>query len=156
MGLVLKNNAVSRLASSVEVGDTALAVTASEGSRFPLLAAGDWFPVTVLRSDGTLEIMRCTARSGDLLTVTRAQEGTTAKTFTAGDRVELRLTAATFDSMLAEVQQAVDDAQAQVDAFIPPYAGAGKALVTNPTNDGAGWADISTPLSTLHATAISF
>lgn len=112
MGLVLKNNAVSRLASSLAVGDTALPVSASEGSRFPALNAGDWFPVTVLRSDGTLEIMRCTARSGDLLTVTRAQEGTTAKTFTAGDRVELRLTAATFDQLIADVE-------GRVDSFIP-------------------------------------
>lgn len=101
MGLVLKNNSVSRLAASMAVGDTVLAVSASEGSRFPALAAGDWFPVTVLRSDGTLEIMRCTGRSGDTLTVLRAQEGTSAKTFTAGDRVELRLTAATIESFLS-------------------------------------------------------
>lgn len=149
MGLVLKNNAVSRLASSLAVGDTTLPVTASEGSRFPALNPGDWFPVTVLRSDGTLEIMRCTGRSGDTLTVLRAQEGTSAKTFNAGDRVELRLTAATFDQLIADVE-------GRVDAFIPAYDGAGKALVTNATNDGAEWKDISTPLVVLHANAISF
>ena len=104
MALVLKNNAISRLASSLAVGDTVLPVSASEGSRFPALAAGDWFPVTVLRDDGALEIMRCTARSGDMLTVVRAQESTTAKTFSAGDRVELRLTAGTFaDGLVASV-----------------------------------------------------
>lgn len=149
MGLVLKNNAVSRLASSLAVGDTALPVSASEGSRFPALATGDWFPVTVLRSDGTLEIMRCTGRAGDTLTVVRAQEGTSAKTFNAGDRVELRLTAATFDQLIADVED-------RVDSFIPAYDGPGKALVTNATNDGAEWKDISTPLAVLHANAISF
>lgn len=149
MGLVLKNNAVGRLASSLAVGSTVLPVSASEGSRFPALAAGDWFPVTVLRDDGTLEIMRCTARSGDTLTVVRAQEGTSAKTFSAGDRVELRLTAGTFS-------QLIDDVESKVDAFIPPYAGPGKALVTNDTNNGAQWKDISTPLAVLHANAISF
>lgn len=149
MGLVLKNNAVSRLASSLAVGDTTLPVTASEGSRFPALNPGDWFPVTVLRSDGTLEIMRCTARSGDLLTVARAQESTTAKTFNAGDRVELRLTAATFDTLVSEVQQ-------QVDSFIPDYAGnAGKALVVNAGETAAEWQSVSTPLSQLHAVALS-
>ena len=160
MGLVLKNNAVSRLASSLEVGDTTVAVTASEGSRFPVLAPGDWFPVTVLRGDGTLEIMRCTARSGDLLTVARAQESTTAKTFNAGDRVELRLTAATFDTLVSEVQQQVDslisEAQQQVDSFIPDYAGnAGKALVVNAGETAAEWQSVSTPLSPLHAVALS-
>lgn len=149
MGLVLKNNAVSRLASSLAVGDTTLPVTASEGSRFPALNPGDWFPVTVLRSDGTLEIMRCTGRAGDTLTVVRAQEGTSAKTFNAGDRVELRLTAATFDQLIADVED-------RVDSFIPAYDGPGKALVTNATNDGAEWKDISTPLAVLHANAISF
>lgn len=138
MALVLKNNAVSRLASPVAVGDTSLQLTATEGSRFPLLAAGDWFPVTVLRSTGALEIMRCTARAGDALTVTRAQEGTAALTFEAGDRVELRMTAGAFSTLSAELQQ-------QVDAFIPPYAGAGKALTTNAANDGAEWSEVVTP-----------
>lgn len=142
MALILKNNAVSRLASSLAVGDTVLQITATEGSRFPLLEAGDWFPVTVLRSTGALEIMRCTARAGDALTVTRAQEGTSALTFDAGDRVELRLTAGAFSSFQQQLDDAIAAAEQQVDAFIPPYAGnAGKSLVVAPGEDAAEWSD---------------
>jgi hypothetical protein len=44
-----------------------------------------------------LEIVKCTARSTDVLTVTRAQENTTARAYSAGDRIEIRITAATFE-----------------------------------------------------------
>jgi hypothetical protein len=94
MALILKNNAIAKLNAGISTGATSLTLQAGQGALFPTLATGDWFPVTLLRSDNTLEICRCTARAGDVLTVTRAQEGTAAITFSAGDRVELRLTAA--------------------------------------------------------------
>lgn len=100
MAVLLTNNAITKLASSVTTGATSIALTAGTGALFPSPSGGNWFPVTVIKSDGSLEIMRCTARSTDTLTVTRAQEGTTAKAFSAGDRVELRLTVAA----LAEFQ----------------------------------------------------
>ena len=94
MAALINNNAASRLASSILAASTSLTVTAGEGAKFPAPTGGNWFPVTALKADGTFEIMRCTARSGDVLTVARAQEGTTALAFSAGDRVELRVTAA--------------------------------------------------------------
>ncbi len=94
MALKLANNAVSRLASPITTASTTIALTPGDGAKFPTIGAGDWFPITVVKRDGTLEIMRCTARTNDTLTVTRAQEGTSAVAFAAGDRVELRLTAA--------------------------------------------------------------
>jgi hypothetical protein len=92
--VILKNNAISRLASSLSAGATALSVTAGEGANFPAPTGGDWFPLTLTKSGGVLEVLRCTARSGDILTVTRAQEGTAAIAFSSGDRAELRVTAA--------------------------------------------------------------
>lgn len=100
MALSLKNNAVSKLAASLTTSATSLSVTTGEGSKFPSLSAGDWFPVTLIKADGTLEVMRCTGRSGDVLTVTRAQEGTAATAFAPGDRVEIRLTAAALNDFL--------------------------------------------------------
>ena len=96
MPVKLNNNAASRLASSLTAGATSLSVTPGEGSKFPTPTGGDWFPVTLLKSSGQFEITRCTARAGDVLTVTRGQEGTAAIPFDAGDRVELRITAAAF------------------------------------------------------------
>lgn len=100
MAVLLKNNAVSRLAASITTGATSLSVTAGDGAKFPAPGAGDWFPLTLVKADGSLEILRCTARSGDVLTVTRAQEGTAALAFTSGDRAELRITAAALNTVL--------------------------------------------------------
>lgn len=115
----INNNAASRLASSLSAGAATLSVTPGEGARFPAPAAGDWFPVTLLKSSGQLEIVRCTARAGDVLTVTRGQEGTAALTFDAGDRVELRATAAVFaelQSKTTTAQTAAETAQAAAAA----------------------------------------
>jgi hypothetical protein len=92
MTVLLRNNATSVLASSMSTGITTMSVTAGDGGKFPAPGAGQWFPVTVVKSTGVLEVMRCTARTGDVLTVMRAQEGTAAQAFSAGDRVELRIT----------------------------------------------------------------
>ena len=95
MALMIKNNATSQLAASLTSTATALSVTPGHGSRFPAPAAdADWFPLTLIKADGSLEIVRCTGRTGDSMTIVRAQEGTAAQAFAANDRVSLRLTAA--------------------------------------------------------------
>lgn len=94
MGLKLANNSISRLAAGIAAGDLALSVTAGQGALFPVLAAGDFFPATIARmSDGVSEIVTVTARTADAFTIVRAQEGTAALAFLAGDLIELRLTA---------------------------------------------------------------
>ncbi|AAQ54997.1 phage tail fiber protein [Burkholderia phage Bcep22] len=115
MALKLSNNAVSKLASSLAADATILAVLPGEGSKYPTLSAGDWFPLTVVKSDGSFEIMRCTARATDTLTVSRAQEGTAALAFNAGDRVELRFTAAVFLA-LAQIDGALSFSQLTVNS----------------------------------------
>lgn len=94
MGLKVANNAVTTLAGPVDLTQTEITAAAGEGALFPALASGDWFPLVLIKQDGTREITRCTARAGDVFTVVRAQEGTGAQTFSVGDRLELRLTAA--------------------------------------------------------------
>lgn len=99
MALKLSNNAISSLASSITASDTSIALKAGDGAKFPTLGAGDYHPATISKPDGSLEIVRVTARSGDTLTVTRAQEGTTALSFAAGSIIEVRLTAATVEEI---------------------------------------------------------
>lgn len=96
MGLKLKNDAVSRLASNISSSDTSILLTPGSGVLFPILSSGDYFPVTLIKVDGSHEIVKVTARSTDTLTVVRSQEGTVAQAFNANDRVELRLTSDTF------------------------------------------------------------
>jgi hypothetical protein len=94
MVLRLTNNATSTLASSISSTSTSIAINAADAAQFPVLSTpGDWFPITVIDSASNTEIMKVTARADAVLTVTRAQEGTSAKAFPAGSRVDLRLTA---------------------------------------------------------------
>lgn len=90
------NNAQSKLASPISNVALSLQVTAGEGSKFPSPTGGDYFLLTLAKFSGGIEsdyeIVKVTARSGDTMTIVRAQEGTTAKAYAAEDRAELRLT----------------------------------------------------------------
>lgn len=94
MALKLTNNATSLLAVGINTLSTSLILTSGDEDKFPVLGASDWCPVVVVDAANNIEIMRCTARSGVTLTVTRAQEDTVALDFAAGARVDVRLTAA--------------------------------------------------------------
>ncbi|MNL05104.1 hypothetical protein D3C87_1256850 [compost metagenome] len=100
MALKLANNATGRLASNITNTDTTIQLRPGEGALFPALAAGDWFPLTVLRADGTREIMYATAIAGDVVTVQRGKENTSPLAFIINDRAELRATAAVFADLL--------------------------------------------------------
>jgi hypothetical protein len=97
---VFTNNASTLAATGILNTDTTVTVTAATGALFPAPSAGQIFPVTVEDTSGNLEIMYCTGRTGDVLTVTRAQESTTALAFASGSRVELRCTAAVLAALL--------------------------------------------------------
>jgi len=88
--LNVKNRASSTLASGILAADLSLTVAAGEGVKFPAVP----FRITVVD-----EIMEVTAVATDVFTVTRAVEGTTAVDHTAGDAVELRITAGTFQNL---------------------------------------------------------
>lgn len=103
MGIKLTNNAFATLAASINSSATSITLTTGQGARFPTLGAGDYFYATLIDTSNNLEIVKCTARSTDVLTVVRAQESTTARAYNTGDRIEIRLTAQTFlDSVLTD------------------------------------------------------
>jgi len=89
------NNDSTTLAASITTSQTTITVVSGTGAEFPSPASGSFFSVTLISAtnSSTYEICYCTARSGDTLTVTRAQEGTTATAFNAGDTVANMLTA---------------------------------------------------------------
>ena len=96
------NNADSSLNGAIASDTAVLELKAGDGDKFPSPTNGDFFLVTLFQRVGTTElnheIVKCTSRAGDSLTVVRAQEGTTAKAFNSGDLVELRVTAGTLGS----------------------------------------------------------
>lgn len=99
MAILFTNNAATTLSASITSGDTSLTVASGGGALFPNPTAPDYFLVTLVGVSGTpIEIVQVTARSTDTFTIVRGQEGTTPSAFTGGDKVELRITAATMNS----------------------------------------------------------
>lgn len=127
MGIVFKNNAKTTLASSLS--NSATSATVTDGSVFPSLSAGEFFLVTF--DDGTNnEICKCTARSGNTLTIVRAQESTTARAFSSGDSAEGRVTA----GVLETIQENIAAKSANQTVFNTTTAGGATTydIGTNP------------------------
>ncbi len=95
------NNASATLATPLSSGGLSLTVSSGQGALFPTPAGGDWFALT-LQSSTAREIVTVTARSSDTMTIVRAQEGTSASSFAAGDTAKLLLTAAGLNTFVQE------------------------------------------------------
>jgi hypothetical protein len=101
-----KNFAYSTVATapSPAASGTSLVVTASEGALFPATPfnATVW-PAGVLPSAANAEIVRVTNRSTDTLTITRTQEGTSARTIIVNDQIAASITNKTLTDIAAEI-----------------------------------------------------
>jgi hypothetical protein len=106
---LLANNAFSTLSIAVSsAGQATLTLQSGHGARFPSPASPDTFQLTL--DDGTnVEIVTVIQRAGDVLTVLRGQERTTAQSsFAIGTLAELRLTEdvfryVRFDSRMSQI-----------------------------------------------------
>jgi len=93
------NNAETTLASGINSSVTSLTVASSSG--FPTITTGEYFYVTL--DDGTNnEIVKVTAVSGTTWTIVRAQDNTTARSFSSSNKVELRVTAGLITDAVAD------------------------------------------------------
>jgi hypothetical protein len=126
MGVKLSNNASSRLSGSITNSATSLAV--EDASAFPALGAGEWFPATIVDSLANREIVKVTARSGATFTIVRGQEGTVARAFNAGSRIDLRATAGALESLVSDAISAEATAR---DEAITSEASAREAAITD-------------------------
>lgn len=121
---VWANNATSRVAYATDAGSPTVTVETNDGEKFPLPSGAQFFMVTVEdRRTGQMEIMRCTSRSGDVLTVVRAQEGTPAQSFLVGATVSNRLTAGTLTDMVDFVNNSPGFTEEEADARFVNVAG---------------------------------
>lgn len=91
------NNAATTLASGITNVATSLTVASGTGSLFPTLTGSQYFYCTLANNSGTVEIVKVTARTTDTFTITRAQDNTSAVAWNLGDKVELRLVAASLN-----------------------------------------------------------
>jgi len=134
MGVKVTNNAFGTISAGISSSDTTIVLDTGQGARFPTLGSGDYFYATLIDTSNNLEIVKVTARSTDSMTVTRAQDNTTARAFAIGDRFELRPTAALFEEIIAGAEVVNDTS---------PQLGGNLDLNSNNINDGTFLADSS-------------
>ena len=102
MTRLFSNDASTTLAEAINAVDDPVTFDVADGTVFPALSGGDTFRVSLQEGNGVIEIMEVTARTGNTLTATRAQEGTTATAYSIGARCEIRTTAGILDSFVQE------------------------------------------------------
>lgn len=102
MSYLAKNNAYGLLSAWISSGASTLTLQAGQGDRFPVIIPPDFTFVTLENAAGLREIVKVTARAAasDVLTIVRAQEGTTARSWSAGDVVELRMVASLVETAM--------------------------------------------------------
>lgn len=111
MTQLFSNNATSTLTLGINNAATLINIQLSDAAIFPNpVSVGDYFLATIEdRNQNPVlrEIVKCTSRSNNQLTVQRGQEHTTAVAFNAGATLECRVTAGTLSGMLTAAPQSV-------------------------------------------------
>ena len=94
------NNFSTTVAATFGISDTILNLASVAG--LPSTAGGNTFSLTLFKLTGVVEssheIITVTSVTGNAATVLRAQEGTTASQFLIGDKVQMRITAASLQA----------------------------------------------------------
>lgn len=148
--ILFANNATSTLAGGINNTATSAVLAAGTGALFPSPGAGEFFCLTFTDAATGLirEIVHVTGRSTDTITIVRAQEGTTAVAWLAGDLAANLLTAG---SMAAMEQTAV--IRTQLTTATTFYCNF--ATGSDSTGDGTSgnpWKTLQFTWDTVHAT----
>jgi len=136
MAILVTNNASAEIALSITSSATSIILAAGQGVEFPSPGPSDYFYATLVDSSNNLEIVKCTSRSTDTLTVVRGQDNTSARSFAAGSLIELRVVAATF----VDLQTEIADVQAQI---VPAFS-TGTVMLFAQAAAPTGWTKITT------------
>jgi hypothetical protein len=96
MPVIYSNNASTTLSSGINNSTTTIAIASASG--FPSIGSGEYYFATIANTNNTkIEVVKVTAGTTSL-TVTRAQDGTSAQAFDSGDNFQVRVTAATLEA----------------------------------------------------------
>ena len=152
---VFVNFARSTLAARISASATSLRVAEGEGDRFPSPdGTYDEIFSLILTNGPQYEVAYCTARNGDVLTIERGKEGTTAQIFAAASLAVHNATAGFFSQLTAEVPviesltpATVDQGSAQQEIEVVGTGFEDGAVVT--VNGSARVTFVDTPTSIL-------
>ena len=97
------NNATTTITARISNTDTTITVATGTGALFPVLGTGDFFQATLQDTNGNFELVKVTARTDDIMTVVRGQDGTLAIPFPANSRFELRVLASSAQEYLDSI-----------------------------------------------------
>lgn len=95
------DNAISTLSADITAGSTSISLQLGDGAKFPSPTGADFFDVTLTQpgnAESSWEKCKVTATVGDVLTVERGMYGSTAASWPAGSKVELRAHAGALES----------------------------------------------------------
>jgi microcystin-dependent protein len=108
LSVLFADNAYGTISTSLAVGDTALNFTTGHGARFPVVAAGQVLYCTMVDSTNVVEEIQITAHTAnaDVATIVRGQGNTAAKAWSAGARIEARVSST---SLIAAFQEPLTD-----------------------------------------------
>lgn len=110
--LQYKVGSQSTLLNAYTAGDTSIVLQTGDGAKFP--STGDFW---VGFQDPPVFYLKCTARSGDTLTVTSsATDGTTASNQLAGTKITSTLTAAAYDQLKTDINPVLGTASFDASA----------------------------------------
>lgn len=115
MNILFANNAKTLLDGTLAIGGTT--VTVDDASKFPSPAGEQFFYATIQNpeDDEDFEIVKCTAVSGNDITIERAQEDTLAQEWPDGFLFELRVTAGAIDELKAHEDDHLSGGSAEID-----------------------------------------
>lgn len=135
MGLKFSNFGKAKVGSAPDgTAGLSFTVEASKGILFPQLSTGDYFYGTFKDASGNREIVKIDARSMDSLTIAangRGLDGTTARTWAAGDYFVAGITRAALEESLSNTNLIALGGLASSADTLPYFSGAGAAALTS-------------------------
>ncbi|WP_312773360.1 glycine-rich domain-containing protein [Atlantibacter hermannii] len=140
--LLAANNAQTVLAAGISSSATSITVNTGTGALFPAPVSGtSYFKLTLVdAATGSLtEIVHVTARSGDVMTIQRGQEGTTARAWSANDLAANMMTAGSFDALLQKQSNLGDLENPATARSNLGFDAMGIGLATIPTLSSFDW-----------------
>lgn len=106
--VIYANDIKTVISDSGGISAVATSLTVADASEFPAISGGNYLYLTMIRaSDLAIERVKATAISGSTVTITRAQEGTTALAFAQNDRVLGAVTKGLLDDIKAEMSASI-------------------------------------------------